>query len=169
MNPINPDDVVSFTRDIWNLVLGQSVEVVERSLPDGDEPITGCVQITGVWRGAVIIILPPTVARKATAVMYAVPPEEVVPDQINDAIGELANMLGGNLKSLLPTPCFLSLPVVIHGNDIEMNLLSSRRIQDVQFETADGVFEVAVLKHAAEERASIFPARTLGAPVPCGV
>ena len=34
---------------------------------------------------------------------------------IADALGELANIIGGNVKSLLPEPCALSLPHVLVG------------------------------------------------------
>jgi len=38
------------------------------------------------------------------------------PDEdVADAVGELVNMIGGNVKSLMPGPSVLSLPVVAAG------------------------------------------------------
>ena len=38
--------------------------------------------------------------------------QEVEPDEVADAAGELVNIIGGNLKTLLPTPSKLGLPEV---------------------------------------------------------
>jgi len=40
------------------------------------------------------------------------PAEEVTSDEIGDALGELANVLGGNVKAMLPAPSTMSLPTV---------------------------------------------------------
>ena len=40
------------------------------------------------------------------------PDEPVGPEDLTDAFGEVANVVGGNVKALLPTQGTLSLPVV---------------------------------------------------------
>ena len=37
----------------------------------------------------------------------------VSPDDLTDVLGELANIVGGNVKAMLPTGAFLSLPQVV--------------------------------------------------------
>ena len=44
--------------------------------------------------------------------MFGVDPESISVEQVEDALGELANMTGGNFKSLVPGPSVLSLPRV---------------------------------------------------------
>ena len=51
-------------------------------------------------------------ARKAAAAFLAMEPDEVSKEDISDVLGELANIVGGNVKAMLPAGCFLSLP---HG------------------------------------------------------
>ncbi|MCU0705946.1 MAG: chemotaxis protein CheX, partial [Fimbriiglobus sp.] len=46
---------------------------------------------------------------------FDTPSAEVTPAELADALGELANMVGGNLKALLPDGCRLSLPSVEPG------------------------------------------------------
>src|SRR3546814_11558410 len=41
---------------------------------------------------------------------------EITPEDVTDAIGELVNMIGGNVKSLMPEPSILSLPMVAAGH-----------------------------------------------------
>jgi chemotaxis protein CheX len=36
-------------------------------------------------------------------------------EDVADAVGELANMIGGNIKGLMPGPSVLTLPVVASG------------------------------------------------------
>ena len=43
-------------------------------------------------------------------------PGEPAEADIADALGEIANVIGGNLKSTLPGPSLLSLPVVTTGS-----------------------------------------------------
>jgi len=44
-------------------------------------------------------------------------------EDVRDALGELANMLAGNLKSVLPSGVVLSMPSVIEGSDYSLRNL----------------------------------------------
>jgi len=44
--------------------------------------------------------------------MFALPEEQLSDADIHDAVGELSNIVGGNIKSLLPPPTSLSIPFV---------------------------------------------------------
>ena len=44
--------------------------------------------------------------------MFGSAPDVVTDAEVVDALGELTNMIGGNVKSLLPAPSQLSLPMV---------------------------------------------------------
>jgi chemotaxis protein CheX len=46
--------------------------------------------------------------------------------EIEDAWGELANMVAGNVKALLPRPCQLSLPAVVQGLDYHLVVPGTR-------------------------------------------
>ncbi|MBJ7359171.1 hypothetical protein, partial [Nocardioides sp.] len=41
--------------------------------------------------------------------------EALDPVELSDVIGEFANIVGGNVKSLMPGPSTLSLPLVAHN------------------------------------------------------
>ena len=80
--------------------------------PDGRPRLVGRVEITGQWEGAVTIDCDAELAARIAAVMFGMEDGGAEPDEIRDALGELANMAGGNIKSLLPAPSQLSLPTV---------------------------------------------------------
>ncbi len=42
--------------------------------------------------------------------LFEMPVDEVTQDEVGDALGELVNVLGGNVKSVLPAPSTMSLP-----------------------------------------------------------
>ncbi|HVD28484.1 MAG TPA: chemotaxis protein CheX [Mycobacteriales bacterium] len=58
---------------------------------------------------------PTRLARTAASAMFDRPAEALTDDEVADALGELTNMIGGNLKSLLPGPSRLSMPAVTVG------------------------------------------------------
>ena len=58
-------------------------------------------------------------------------------DDVRDALGELANMLGGNIKALLPAPSQISLPAVAIGSDYELSVVGTGEVARVAF-TCDG-------------------------------
>jgi chemotaxis protein CheX len=48
----------------------------------------------------------------AAAAMFGLSAVELTDAEVTDAVGELTNIIGGNIKSLLPGPSRLSMPVV---------------------------------------------------------
>ncbi len=51
-----------------------------------------------------------TLAGQLAAQMFELPVDEIDDELVADAIGELVNIIGGNVKALLPTPSRLGLP-----------------------------------------------------------
>jgi chemotaxis protein CheX len=88
--------------------------------------ITGMVGFAGTYSGVISIHCPVDLALKVTSNMLGIDCEEVNED-LNDAIGEIANMLGGSVKQVLSKGGMdvkLSIPTVISGEDYTVNSLS---------------------------------------------
>ena len=80
--------------------------------------ITGMIGLAGTYKCVLAIHFPLKVARSMTASFLGMEESEVEED-IDDAIGEIANMLGGNIKSLLSEngrDIDLSLPSIVRGS-----------------------------------------------------
>lgn len=106
-------DIVSeLTRFVWDTVLGLGAEEAPPSTVEGD--FVTSVDISGAWEGTVSISFPARLARRVAAAMLACNEDETTPSEIRDVVGELANMVGGNMKGVLPGPSKLSLPRVEH-------------------------------------------------------
>jgi chemotaxis protein CheX len=110
------EEILGITRDVWESFTGRTTEVADdRVRPDGGDVTVGCVTVTGGWQGSVLLACPAQLARMAASAMFELPVEELEDEQVADALGELTNMIGGNLKSLVPGPSRLSMPAVAVG------------------------------------------------------
>ncbi len=110
--------------DIWAAMLGLTLEAHHDApvFPTDMRVATGVVQITGDFEGAVTIQLSEQKATEVAALMFAMEPEEIGDEEVSDAVGELANMAGGNVKSTLAGSCQLSLPSVTSGRDYHVSV-----------------------------------------------
>lgn len=97
--------------------------------------ITGMVGFAGTYSGVISIHCPVSLAQKITSNMLGIECDEINED-LNDAIGEIANMLGGSVKQVLSKGGLdvkLSIPTVISGEDYTVNSLSDNDCVVVPF------------------------------------
>jgi chemotaxis protein CheX len=109
------DDVRAVTGDVWEACLAFHGEPLTEGTgrPFVGEVERALVRITGDWCGAVTLEMSSDAATTAARLMLEA--DDVDADEVADAVGELVNIIGGNIKSLLPTPSRLSLPQVTRG------------------------------------------------------
>jgi chemotaxis protein CheX len=106
--------------------------------------ITGMVGLTGTTKGVLAIHIPHTVAFAITGNFLGIELEEVNED-VEDAIGELANMVGGNVKSLLSEKgrdIELSLPSTVSGKEYGFQSIKGAEKFIIPFRCDAGVFFV---------------------------
>lgn len=132
---------------IWASMLGMEIspcELPEPWLAAAGEMVIGCIQITGDWQGALTLHCTGPLARAATSAMFDMEPEEVDDSLIQDAIGELTNMLGGNLKGLLPGTSRLSMPSVAEGSGCRISVSRSVVLKQAAFQCEGGAMLIVV-------------------------
>lgn len=129
-------EIIELVKNIWKTVLDIDILVDEdgtAKMSTSEGLMTSCVQITGAWEGAVAIYCTTGLARQVAAVAFDKTEEEVASEDMQDILGELANITGGNIKSMLPGPCQLSLPSVIEGKDYRFGVLGSQTWIQLRF------------------------------------
>lgn len=127
-------EIRQVTETVWETVLGITL-TPEFTVPAKPaRMVSGCVQFTGAWEGAVTIECSAEFARQAAATMFGMDASQASVSDTRDAIGELANMTGGNVKALLPEPCRLSLPTVMEGEDCTTHVHGGDNITTVAFD-----------------------------------
>jgi chemotaxis protein CheX len=105
--------VRSIADEVWIALVGEEEVLVP--LP-GDLPaerLSSWVEIIGPWTGAVVLTTGRATAEELTrALLGPAAPEVLEHLDVIDAFGEIANVVGGNVKAALPGPSALSLPQV---------------------------------------------------------
>ena len=108
--------------------------------------VIGKVQITGAWRGTVLLECSEKLAKKAARIMFGLDSGQPTPEDTRDALAEITNVTAGNFKSLVGGQCHLSMPQVtdhVLGQPIEpQNAVISRQAFDCEGE----LFLVTVLE-----------------------
>jgi CheY-specific phosphatase CheX len=148
MTPIPEEDILAITESIWSAMVGLSVDRVD---PDvvrqrAGTTFAGCVHVTGAWKGAIALHCSESLARRVAAAIFDVDAAVATISQTQDAVGELVNMTGGNLKALLPEPSQLSLPTVAQGRDFTARVPGSRMTGQMAFECQGEPLLVTVLE-----------------------
>jgi len=146
------EEICQLTESIWISVLGLEVRRATGTpeLPQ-ERTLIGCVQITGAWEGAVTLHCAAGLARQAAGVMFGIDPESTSVEEVQDALAELANMTGGNLKTLLPEPCHLSFPTVVEGSNYTLRIPGSRLVSQVAFECQGYPLQVTLVEKGESE------------------
>lgn len=88
--------------------------------------ITGMVGLAGSYKGMLAIHTPENVAKAITSAFLCMEVEEIC-DDVKDALGELANMLAGSVKTDLAEDgkdIKLSIPSTICGDQYTIDCLS---------------------------------------------
>jgi chemotaxis protein CheX len=140
MAPIEAD-IEEITRTLWSTLFDLSLDAVSPA-PDlggpaaaglgGEAIVTACVQIVGQWRGAVVLRCPMPLARTLAEQMYQAESAPTL-DEVRDALGELTNVIGGNVKALFPGPSRISLPTVAVGSDYKLRVMETKSMIEVPF------------------------------------
>ena len=110
---IDEATVQSIAEDAWTALVGED----EFLLPiPGELPadvVSSWVDVVGPWTGTVVLTTArETAAGLTRALLGDHAPDELEDEDIADAFGEIANVVGGNVKAALPGPSALSLPDV---------------------------------------------------------
>ncbi|MGA2688628.1 MAG: chemotaxis protein CheX [Candidatus Korobacteraceae bacterium] len=111
--------------------------------------LVSTVQIVGDWQGAVRLDIDLELARQACANLVGVDPADLSPQDISDAVGELANMTGGSVKTLCAPTSRLSLPSVAMGRDFEFTVSQGTVVQAISFSHPCGVLTVSIIQKEA--------------------
>jgi chemotaxis protein CheX len=108
--------VQSIAAQVWEMLFDAPAVQVSEVADDvfGSAPLTFSVDVYGAWHGTVSLTCAAAVGEEMTRRMLALPEsDDVDPLDLEDALGEVVNVLGGNVKSLVDG-CTLGLPRVGH-------------------------------------------------------
>ncbi len=114
--------IIECTQEIFTSMIMMDISVSDETpqIPKVlHDNISGMIGLGGTHKGILGIHLPYVVAMAITSSFLGMEVTEIGED-VEDAVGELANMLGGNVKTILSEKgrdIELSLPSTIHGKE----------------------------------------------------
>jgi chemotaxis protein CheX len=145
LTEVSVEMVAEIVKSVFVTMMGLEVITSEApSVPYGDR-LTSFVQLTGEWNGAVMFECTRRQACLFAGRILAMDPPDSVDDDVRDMLGELANMIGGNMKCTMASGVRLSMPTVMDGSDYDLHICRSQVRDRLEFECEDGHFWVTVL------------------------
>lgn len=118
------DQIFEIVEHVWDAFVG--MPLTRRSSQDihGAEGyyLVASLHIEGAWEGEVALVCSEELAYQVAAHLFEIARDEVTADDIREALGELSNIIGGNLKRLLPEPSHLHLPVVGYNQRLRVRV-----------------------------------------------
>jgi chemotaxis protein CheX len=143
-------EINQIVSDVFSTMLRADVEPVAGAAAHLPSPtVTAAIFFAGNWKGAVLVECSVRQACRWTAHLTAVTPNDPphsVNDDVRDAMGELVNMIGGNLKSVLPHGVGLSMPTLVEGNDYAVKLCGGNLVNRRQFRSEFEPFAVTLVE-----------------------
>ncbi len=110
---------------------------------------TAAVSYAGSWKGALLLECSREQAMDWAARLMSIQPP-ISADDTRDGLGELTNMLAGNLKPLLPPGVGLSIPCVVEGSDYSLPIWGGNLSESLYFEDQFGSFRITLVEVIAE-------------------
>lgn len=159
------DAIRQATLDVFSTMLSMEVEPGETDTSAlAGSPQSGVVALLGLageWVGTGSLSCdPPFACKMASQLLMA--EYDVINDDVLDAVAEVANMIVGNIKTILEERLGvmgLSTPTVIYGRNFETRSVGNREWVTVPFTAGGDVLHIQI---------SIAPNRAMGAHVAPG-
>ena len=142
--------VKSTTRDVFSTMLMLEAEpqpvLPGHGVPGPTDGVVGIIGIAGTWVGTGIIICTPELACQASSSML-MSEYNTVNDDVLDAMGEITNMIIGNIKTTLEDrygAMGISVPTVVYGRNFATRTVSRGEWVIVSFNVAGQVLQVHI-------------------------
>ncbi len=88
---------------VWGSMLFTAIEPwPEGTVPELGSGVQAQIELRGDWNGRIVLTCDTEVATQIAGAMLGAPAEEIIPDEdVNDAVGEVLNVVGGSVKGAL--------------------------------------------------------------------
>ncbi|MBJ6726895.1 chemotaxis protein CheX [Geomesophilobacter sediminis] len=122
--------ITEITKGVFSMMVMLDIEdqyPLTEPVTSFHETVTSMVGLAGSHCGVLAVHCPKPLALKIASNMLGMEVEEMGED-VNDAMGEIANMIGGDVKHIFSPgggDLSLSIPTVIYGSDYVMESVSN--------------------------------------------
>lgn len=141
-------DTADIIPDVFRTMLGVDVHpLAESAMLVSDHPVVAAIYLSGGWPGAILLQFDLETAFGVAERLMSIPRPSFVDDDVRDSLGEILNMIAGNLKSRAPSPTASSFPSVAEGSRLTYRVLGENQSKERCFETELGRFQVTLVEN----------------------
>lgn len=103
---------------VRDVVAGLVGGALDEQRSDQEPVLCASVTIEGEFDGQLVVRCTEVTARRLAAAMFHEDPDDLPHADVADALGEVANQVGGVVKTLVPAPSSLGLPTVVAADGV---------------------------------------------------
>jgi CheY-specific phosphatase CheX len=141
--PGNLESQIAVTQQVFALMAGIDIHPSAASLPEADLFLESIVDYLSICKGSIVFECSAPVAFAFTEQFMGIPIPVACDDDVKDSMGELVNMIAGNLKGLLSVDTVLSTPVVFH-NKLSPMPKTRTKLSCIDFDCEYGLFRLSL-------------------------
>jgi len=130
---------------VFATMLGLEVNECGTPWLPNQEHLAAVLHMAGNWSGAVLLECDRPQACHFASRFLSVERPTSVDDDVRDVLGELVNMIGGNMKCILPPGIQLSMPSVVDGTDYCLRVCGAAIRERLAFQSGEGPIWVTIL------------------------
>lgn len=139
-------DFKHVVRSVFETMLGLALEGAETPWVAASDRVTASVYFVGRWNGALLLECSHSQACFFTQLFLSREQPPAMDSYVQDVLGELANMLAGNLKSILPQGIGISVPSITQGTDYTLRICRDHMVERFGFSGQSGIFWITLVE-----------------------
>lgn len=138
-------EVIQIVASVFETMMGLAPTPIQTPWFAQIGRVTAAVHLTGPWNGTVLIEATTHQACQLAARFLSITPPQGVDNDVRDVLGELANMIGGNLRCTLAPGGMISTPTVVDGDSYNLHICNAGTREHVAFDCEYGPFFVTLV------------------------
>jgi chemotaxis protein CheX len=143
------EPVTTIVHDVFDTMLHYEIGRSAEDYEARTEIVTAAVFFAGARQGALILECTHAQALFFAARLMNIPEPAAMDDDARDSLGEIVNMIGGNLKSVLLPGVGLSMPSVLDGADYAYKICGANQSERISFRGELGPLWLTLVQMAA--------------------
>ncbi len=143
---LGADITIQIVESIFATMMDLEVCAIDVQWRPAEDRLTSSVDLRGDWNGSVSVECNRRQACQFAGKFLSMDPPDAVDDDVRDVLGELANMIGGNIKSAIAADTRLSTPSIFEGIRSRLRTCRPGGQDEIALNFSGGTFWVTVVR-----------------------
>jgi CheY-specific phosphatase CheX len=135
---------------VMETLLGLTVEPCGTPWHKMPDRVTAAIQFNGSTVGSLVVEMDGTLACKFSGGLLGIDTPESVDNDVRDGLGEIANVIAGNMNTDFGWGAILSYPYIVDGSDFKIRVCGNCRTLRQSYAYGSDVFWVSWIVRCTE-------------------